>query len=286
MKTRKIVALLLCAVLLVGASVMGTLAYLTAESNEVTNRFKTVGKVEFQNPDPENNIAGPLDEAKVDSEGNPLDAQGNKVNDVKDAFRVTENEYKLLPNHTYTKDPIVHISEDSEECWVFVKVENGLNNEHEVVYIDAEGKETKKTVSGIEAASEANGYQNIEAQMKANDWAPVDEDNGIWAYKETVSNAKKNLDRPVFEELKIDGSVDAATLEQYSEHKDKDGNTVAGETIVISAYAVQAEGFETAAAAWTGAKEALGFKAANNGTQTEGDQTENNQPEGDQTVTD
>lgn len=275
MKTRKIVALLLCAVLLVGASVMGTLAYLTAESNEVTNTFKTVGKVEFQDPDPENNIAGPLDEAKVDLEGNPLDKDDKIVDDVEDALRVTENKYKLLPGHTYTKDPIVHISEDSEECWVFVKVENGLNNEHEVVYTDAEGKETKKTVSGIEAASEENGYQNIEAQMTAMGWSVVDADNGIWAYKDSVSKDNNNLNVPVFEELKIVGDADATTLEAYAD-----------ETIVISAYAVQKDGFETAAAAWTGAKEALGFKAANNGTQTEGDQTENNQPEGDQTVTD
>ena len=43
-KAKKILALLLCAVLLIGASVAGTLAYLTFQTNEVKNTF-SVGKV-------------------------------------------------------------------------------------------------------------------------------------------------------------------------------------------------------------------------------------------------
>ena len=48
MKTRnKALVLTLCAVLLVVATVMGTLAYLTAETGPVTNTF-TVGKVDIE----------------------------------------------------------------------------------------------------------------------------------------------------------------------------------------------------------------------------------------------
>ena len=69
----------LCAVLLVAASVLGTMAYLT-DSKDVKNTF-TVG-----------NVAIKLDEAKVDENGTQVvDKDGNPV------ARVTENEYKLLP---------------------------------------------------------------------------------------------------------------------------------------------------------------------------------------------
>lgn len=103
MKTkRKALLLSLCAVLLVVASVMGTMAYLTAQDS-VTNTF-TVGKVGLT-----------LDEAKVDTDGKKTDAP-----------RVKANSYTLLPGKDYDKDPIVHVTAGSEDSWIFVKVENGL----------------------------------------------------------------------------------------------------------------------------------------------------------------
>ena len=104
MKTkRKALLLTFCAVLLVVASVLGTIAYLTA-NDTVTNTF-TVGQVAIN-----------LDEAKVNPDGTP----------VPDANRVKENSYKLLPGHEYTKDPTVHVNAVSEDSWIFVKVENGI----------------------------------------------------------------------------------------------------------------------------------------------------------------
>ena len=100
MKTRsKALLLTLCAVLLVAASVMGTMAYLTS-TDSVTNTF-TVGKVAIK-----------LDEAKVTTDGKP----------VAGADRVQANEYKLLPGQTYTKDPTVTVLKDSEESYVRMKV--------------------------------------------------------------------------------------------------------------------------------------------------------------------
>lgn len=105
-KTQKILALVLCAVLLVGASVMGTLAYLTSQ-DQVTNTF-TVGKVKIE-----------LDEAKVGEDGRYVD------HDV----RVKANDYHLLPGMTYDKDPTVTVKADSEKAYVrmLVKVTNIVN---------------------------------------------------------------------------------------------------------------------------------------------------------------
>lgn len=99
MKTKKKALLLtLCAVLLVVASVLGTMAYLTSAPDDVINTF-TVGNVKIT-----------LDEAKVDPEGNTVGG------------RDIANVYKLMPGHTYVKDPTVCIVDGSEDCYVRMKV--------------------------------------------------------------------------------------------------------------------------------------------------------------------
>ena len=95
MKTKsKALLLTLCAVLLIAASVLGTMAYLTS-TDTVTNTF-TVGKVEIK-----------LDETDVTNPTGP---------------RVTANSYKLMPGTTYTKDPTVTVKAGSEESYVRMKV--------------------------------------------------------------------------------------------------------------------------------------------------------------------
>lgn len=102
-KMSKVLLLVLCAALLVVASVMGTLAYLTHTTDPVTNTF-TIGKVAIT-----------LDETDVDLYG------------IKDGdTRVTQNTYKLIPGREYLKDPMIHVNADSEECWVFIKMNNEL----------------------------------------------------------------------------------------------------------------------------------------------------------------
>ena len=95
MKTKsKALLLTLCAVLLIAASVLGTMAYLTS-TDTVTNTF-TVGKVEIK-----------LDETDVTNPNGP---------------RVKANSYKLMPGTTYTKDPTVTVKAGSEESYVRMKV--------------------------------------------------------------------------------------------------------------------------------------------------------------------
>ncbi len=109
MKTRTKVALTaLCALLLIVASVAGTLAYLTSEDT-VTNTF-TIGKVKIT-----------MDEAKTDEDGNPVDAEGNAV-DLAEAPRVDANTLHLIPGSDYTKDPTIHVEADSEDAYLFVKI--------------------------------------------------------------------------------------------------------------------------------------------------------------------
>ena len=191
--TKKALLLALCAVLLVVSTVFATLAYLTTDVKVVKNTF-TVGEIEIT-----------LDEAKVNE-------YGDKVGDT----RVTGNEYKLIPGHKYTKDPIVHVVEKSEPCYVFVKLENGLNG----------------IIDGT----------TIEAQMAANNWKLLD--GNVYYYKDSVDARSIQVDLPVFGSFEL---TDDAVVKDY-----------VNKTITVKAYAVQADGFDDAAAAWAAASTTWG----------------------------
>ena len=189
-KKTKALMLVLCAVLLVTASVLGTMAYLTS-TDQVVNTF-TVGKVAIT-----------LDEAKVDPDGTA----------VTPAERVKENAYHLLPGHTYTKDPTVHVQANSEDSFIFVKVENGIAN--------------------YEAGT------TIAAQITENGWTALDGVENV--YYKTYTKRAESTDLPVFGSFTIADHADAA-----------DGwNNFSAETnVTVTAYAVQQDGFASAAAAW------------------------------------
>lgn len=189
-KKTKALMLVLCAVLLVTASVLGTMAYLTS-TDQVVNTF-TVGKVAIT-----------LDEAKVDPDGTA----------VTPAERVKENAYHLLPGHTYTKDPTVHVQANSEDSFIFVKVENGIAN--------------------YEAGT------TIAAQIAANGWTAL---NGVEnVYYKTYTKRAESTDLPVFGSFTIADNANAT-----------DGwNNFSAETkVTVTAYAVQKSGFNTAFDAW------------------------------------
>lgn len=223
MKKTKVVLALVCAVLLVGASVMGTLAYLTSTAT-VTNTF-TVGNVKLGNK----NEAG-LDEALVNENGQPIDnATDKNVVDKDQAPRVTANTYKLQPGHTYTKDPTIHVADDSDDCYLFVKVENGI--------------------AAIEAKTESGVYTNIADQMAAKGWKALGNSYAdIYVYVGTEDGASDPLavgadeDVVVFEQFKVGDDV-----EDVSGYSDKQ--------IVVTAYGVQIDGFtdSTATEIWDAA---------------------------------
>ena len=201
-KMRKVLLAVCCAALLVCVTIGATVAYLTSKDT-VTNTF-TVGNVKIT-----------LDEAKVNTDGTV----------IANADRVKANTYKLLPGHTYTKDPTVHVAAGSEDCWLFVKVDNGI--------------------SAIEDNT------TVAAQMDANGWTLVTDTDNIYAYKNIVS-AEANV--KVFDSFKIKGTVvyepettvDLASGKQYLQN-------YADAKITVTAYAIQADGFATAKAAWDAA---------------------------------
>ena len=190
MKTKtKALAWALWAVLLVVTTVFVTMAYLTSEDS-VTNTF-TVGKVTIT-----------LDEAKVDEYGEEEEG----------ASRVDANTYKLIPGHTYTKDPQIHVDTNSEDCYLFVKIENGLG--------------TDGTIAGLET----------------NGWALVDQPTNIYVYKGTGTDGK----------LAVSKNAKIKVFDTFTFGEKANPETHTNNEIIVTAYAIQADGLskKTPAEIW------------------------------------
>lgn len=198
MKTRsKALLLILCAMLLLIASALGTVAYLTVQDT-VTNTF-SVGKVDAT-----------LIEGNAGKRSMRARSTGAPVG---------ENDHILMPGHTYTKDHTIHVDAVSEDSYIFVKVENGI--------------------ASYEAASSAEegGYRTIADQITANGWTALESAADVY-YREYVKSSTGS-DFAVFDTFKIaDNANDAESWGSCDAQ------------VVVTAYAVQKDGFDTASAAW------------------------------------
>ena len=234
MKTKsKALLLTLCAVLLVAASVLGTMAYLTS-TDTVTNTF-TVGKVEIK-----------LDETDVTNPTGP---------------RVQANSYKLMPGTTYTKDPTVTVLKGSEESYVRMKVT--FNNATEIIALCTD-PEFADEVTGVE-----NAFPLIRMVkfVKANaiKWDGIIPDNMvdtedmladakyfaydetadtltyIFYYRETVTAPTADVVLPVlFDSITVPGWVTGEQLAKLNNFQ-----------ITVVAEAIQAGSFADADDAWS-----------------------------------
>ena len=213
MKTRsKALLLTLCAVLLVAATIFGTMAYLTSQDT-VTNTF-TVGKVNIK-----------LDEAKANPDGTLVEG----------AERVKANSYKLLPGHTYNKDPMVTVLSGSESSYVKMTVTFSKANELDAIFAP-DGADMLKIFNGYDATKWTYKGNTKDATANTRTYE-------FW-YKEAVGapDGDVALDA-LFDSITVPGEI---TNEQLA--------TIEGMTITVNAYAIQADGFADAAAAWAAFK--------------------------------
>ena len=97
---KKKITLLLSLALAVAIGIGGTLAWLTAKTEEVKNTF-TVGNI---------NIT------------------------LTEKAGGSTKEFKMVPGQTITKDPKVTVKAGSEACWLFVKIEKGKNLDRFIDY--------------------------------------------------------------------------------------------------------------------------------------------------------
>lgn len=194
---KRTLALILALVLVFGAAVGGTIAYLTSTTGPIANTF-TVGKVAITLTETFN----------TDTDGNG----------TKDAWQA-----QLIPGTTYTKDPVVTVTADSEDCWLFVKFEEKNDAATYLTYtsnLTAENDWTRGDGTNIpsnvwyRAVNKADTIKSFQLLAGNNDYQ-----TGCISVKDTVTN---------------DNMTAASAAE-----------------LVYTAYACQKSGFETdAAGAW------------------------------------
>ncbi len=205
---KKLLIMSVAMVLVCAFAVGMTIAYLTS-TDEVVNTF-TVGNVQIK-----------LDEAPVYPDGTL----------VPNANRVKANSYKLIPGHTYNKDPMVTVLSGSESSYIKMTV----------TFTKADALDAIFAPNGADLTSIFNGYNSTNWIYKGNteDTEKHTRTYEFW-YKEAV--AAPTADLPLdalFDSITVPGTITNAQLA-----------TIANMTITVNAYAIQADGFGTAEAAW------------------------------------
>lgn len=128
----------------------------------------------------------------------------------------TGTNYKIIPGVNIEKDPKVTVKKDSEACWLFVKVEKaGTFVDGKVTYSIADGWTKLTGVTGVDNVY----YREVNAVTADTNFAVL-KDNKVTVSAELTK-----------------AEVNAITAENQPK-------------LTFTAYAVQKDGFSTAAAAW------------------------------------
>ena len=184
--------------------------YAYLTSQDTVTNTFTVGDVKIK-----------LDEAKANPDGSL--AAGDE--------RVDANSYKLLPGHEYAKDPTVTVLSGSESSYVKMTVTFSKAAELDAIF----------DPNGANMTSIFNGYDSANWIYKGNteDTTANTRTYEFW-YKETVAapNGDVALDA-LFDSITVPGGI-----------KNDQLKTIEGMTITVNAYAIQADGFANAEAAW------------------------------------
>lgn len=180
----KAFVLVLALVLALGCVIGGTIAWLTAKTDSVVNTF-TVGDI---------NIT--------------LTETGAENN---------ANSYKMVPGCTIAKDPKVTVKADSEDCWLFVKIEKSSNLDSFISYSVDTGSTGWTALDGVDGVY----YRSVSASETDQVF------NVLTGDQVTV---RDNITKEMMEALNA-GSASLPTL-------------------TFTAYAVQKDKVATAADAW------------------------------------
>ena len=136
MKTvRKTLVLAACAMLLVCATVVGTLAWLTDKTDPVVNTF-TVGNINID-------------------------------------LAETTKTYKMVPGNTIEKDPTATVKVGSEDCYQFVKLEESDNFDSFMTYTVADGWTQLQGVDGVYYRKVTNSTEDQSFGVLAGDQVQV-----------------------------------------------------------------------------------------------------------------
>ena len=224
MKAKVLKPLLLsaAAILLVVATVLATMAYLTS-SSAVSNVF-TVGNVKLN-----------MTETKVKNDGTPETDRDN---------RTDTNSYHLVPGASYLKDPIIEVGASSDESYLFVRVRNDLKTIECPGYVEKDGTQHVCAHNGA--------CKTILEQLTANGWQEIEraENNvdAVFVYvgvDNVVADTGANYDNALLPPASLVGGTGSAqnytVFENFTLASEVPGlESFGGARVAIVAYAIQA----------------------------------------------
>ena len=135
-KRNKAIALMMSLMLIVGAVVGGTVAYLITNTDPLVNTF----------------TAGDINITLTESKNLDL---------------------KMVPGKVIAKDPKVTVLKDSEACWLFVKIEKTNNVDTFLTYAVADGWTALTDVNGVYYREVAATTADTSFSVLANDQVTV-----------------------------------------------------------------------------------------------------------------
>lgn len=190
-KSKKIMLTAILLAVIAMVSVPSTMSWLSYKSSPVVNTFAG-GSISIK-----------VDESKVDADGHIITGEG--------AERVNGNSYKYVAGAVYDKDPTATVLKGSEECYVFLCVENQLSDKFTANY------DTKS-------------------------WLKVGEsgDKAVYAYKATVDAENSDGDivlEPIFRTITVSENLTSEDVKELGEKK-----------LTVTAFAVQTDSLSSNAA--------------------------------------
>lgn len=180
---KRTIALILSLVLVLGCAVVGTLAWLQDQTEPVTNTFSP------------SKIGIELTETDTD-----------------ESTEGEQHDYNMVPGSSIFKDPVVTVKTGSEDCYLFVKIEESENFGAFMYYEIADG--------WTELQEEPGVYYRVVRDVDEDQKFSVLENNEVIVSKEVTKDM-----------------MDALNSSPYP-------------TLTFIAYACQLENVEDAAAAW------------------------------------
>lgn len=203
-KNKKIIAVIIFALLIAFLVSAGTIAWLTRKSS-VTNTF-TVGSFEVPTTSPT---------------GDPISLDGN----IYEPSWNLEEEHKLIPSATFDKDPYIGIGEGSEDAVVYVYIKNNMSNK--VYFTINEGWEAveNETTAGSQEGTYTSGLFKYTAGLSGATDADVWTTNPIFSQVVTADDATVEDFTPA------DGDSEITVSCFLHQAKDSEGVAISEDTI-------------------------------------------------------
>ncbi len=152
------------------ATIGGTIAYLISTTDSVTNTF-TYGDIDIT-----------LTET-------PTDDGDDDPN---------TNTYEMVPGNTVTKDPLVTVLADSEDCWLFVELTKSENFDEFMTY-------------GL-----VDGWEELEENVYYREVSQSDADQGFYVLEDNMVVVKEDVTKEMLNSLDENSTYPTLTFKAYA----------------------------------------------------------------------